>query len=306
MSHLLDTTLAAGRAVLAIVVALLGAGCAGMGGPVHERHEPLSAVAPAELADQAAARAGEACGTKLREQLMSGRATPGSCSALQSSAARATILHNGVRFGIVEHRQVELDRIRLRLGEARLCRGWPLPIEDDQGVVLHQRDAERAGCMLRPYRGQLVLTAVRADGERQQAALLEVDRDGVAIFEFAEVDASLRRATGKGLDDFSWLELGETGWAGTINLVRMRQFIADWHFVWAARGRGSVALFAERHAEHPRSDDARAMALEGRLERQRQDFEAVSEGTMTASAFLERHVWSPFRRAVEDLTVTAQ
>ena len=63
---------------------------------------------------------------------------------------------------------------------------------------------------------------------------------------------------------------------------------------------------AERHADHPRGPDADAMALEARIDRQRQDFDAVSEGKMTASAFLERHVWSPFRRAVEDLSVTAE
>ena len=128
---------------------------------------------------------------------------------------------------------------------------------------------------------------------------------GVVAFEFADVDAALRRTVGHGLDDYAWLELGETAWAGTLNLERMRTFLADWHFVWVARGRGSVALFAERHAEHPRGGDAQSMALEARLDRQRQDFDAVSEGKMSASAFLERHVWSPFRRAVEDLSLTA-
>ena len=298
--------LAAKRALFPALVGLMAAGCAGVGGPVHERHEPLSAVAPSELADQVAARAGETCGASLHDQLTTGLASPGDCNAVESSAARATILHNGVRFGIVDHRQVELDSVRLRLSEARLCRGWPLPLEGDQGVVLHQRDADRAGCIVRPYGGELELTAIDEDGQRHHAATVQVDRDGVATFEFAEVDANLRRNVGQGLDAYRWLELGETAWAGTINLERMRSFIADWHFVWVARGRGSAALFAERHADHPRGGDAEAMALEARLDRQRQDFDAVSAGEMTASAFLERHVWSPFRRAVEDLSVTAE
>ena len=297
------------RAVIPVLLGLLSSlssACAGMGGPVSVRHEPLSAVAPADLADQVAARAGETCGASLHEQLIVGLAEGGDCSAVESSAARATILHNGVRFGIVDHRRVELDQVRLRLSEARLCKGWPLPVDPDQGVVLNQNDADRAGCLVRPYAGQLELTAIDAKGQRHQAALLEVDRDGVVTFEFAAIDASLRRNVGQGLDAYQWLELGETAWAGTINLERMRGFLADWHFVWVARGRGSAALFAERHADHPRGPDADAMALEARIDRQRQDFDAVSEGKMTASAFLERHVWSPFRRAVEDLSVTAE
>lgn len=298
--------LAAKRAVISATLGLCASACAGMGGPVAERHEPLSAVAPTDLADQVAARAGDACAASLHDQLLTGQAIQGTCSAVESSAARATILHNGVRFGIVDHREVELDAVRLRLSEAKLCRGWPLPVDPGQGVVLHQRDADRAGCVVRPYKGELVLTAVDDAGNRHQAATLEVDRDGNVEFEFAEVDGSLRRNVGRGLDEYLWLELGETAWGGTINLQRLRSFTADWHFLWVARGRGSAALFAERHADHPRGADAQAMALEARLERQRQDFDAVSEGKMTASAFLDRHVWSPFRRAVEDLSLTAE
>lgn len=294
------------KAMIPAMLGFLASACAGMGGPLVERHEPLSAVAPSDLADQVAARAGEDCGEALRGQLLSGRAEAGACSAVESSAARVTILHNGVKFGIVDHRDVELDRVRLRLSEAGLCKGWPLPIDDDSGVVLHGRDADRAGCVVRPYRGSLVLTAIDAEGNRHQAAMLDVDRDGEVVFEFAAVDASLRRAVGHGLDAYAWLELGETAWAGTINLERMRGFIADWHFVWVARGRGSAALFAERHGGHARGADAQEMALQARLERQRQDFDAVAEGKMTASAFLERHVWSPFRQAVEELSVTAE
>lgn len=298
--------LTAKKAVISATLGLLAGGCAGTGGPIAQRHEPLSAVAPEGLADQVAARAGEECGASLRQQLVEGRLEPGTCSALESSAARVTILHNGVRFGVVEHRHVELDQVRLRLSEARQCHGWPLPTDASSGIVLHTRDAYRAGCSLRPYRGSLVLTAIDDQGNRHQAATFDVDKDGVVSFEFAAVDASLRRTVGQGLDAYTWLEVGETAWAGTINLAKLRSFMADWHFLWVARGRGSAALFAERHGEHPRGDDARQMALQGRLERQRQDFDAVSRGAMSASAFLERHVWSPFRSAVEASTLTAE
>ncbi|MBV1860726.1 MAG: hypothetical protein KUG77_20090 [Nannocystaceae bacterium] len=301
-----ETLVALKKAMIPAMLGFWASACAGMGGPLAQRHEPLSAVAPTDLVDQVVARAGKDCGEALRGQLLSGHDEPGTCSAVESVAARVTILHNGVKFGIVDHRDVELDRVRLRLSEAGLCKGWPLPIDDDAGVVLRGRDADRAGCVVRPYRGSLVLTAVDAEGNRHQADMLDVGKDGEVVFEFAALDASLRRAVGQGLDAYAWLELGETAWAGTINLERMRGFIADWHFVWVARGRGSAALFAERHAEHPHGADAQEMALQARLERQRQDFDAVAEGKMTASAFLERHVWSPFRQAVKELRVTAE
>ena len=68
-----------------------------------------------------------------------------------------------------------------------------------------------------------------------------------------------------------------------------------------SRGRGSAALFAKRHGEHPRRADAEAFAVEARVARQEEDFNAVAEGRMEPVAFLQRHVWSPFRRAVQAL-----
>ncbi len=289
----------------AFAVMASATGCAGVGGPIAQRVEPLSAVAPVDLADQVAERAGERCGGELRDQLLVGARATGDCDATEAGAARATILQNGVRFGIVSHRDVELDDVRLRLSEARLCRGWPLPLDADAGVVLHDRDAQNAGCLLRPYRGTLTITAVTRDGTRHVATVVEADRDGVADFEFADVDAALRRTFEQGLDAYDWLELGESAWAGTVNLDTLRGYLADWHYVWVARGRGSAALFAERHAEHPGGPNAAAFALEGRVDRQRRDYDAVAEGKMSATLFLERHVWSPFRRAVEDFSITA-
>lgn len=278
--------------------------CAGVGGPDGVRHEPLSAVAPTHLADEVAARSGADCSAEVREQLLEGRRSLGECDVVESAAARATILHDGVRFGVVAHQDVGLHGVRLRLSEARLCRGWPLPTDDDQGVVLNERDADRSGCLLRPYRGQLTLTAVDAEGNRHHAARVDVDRDGAVTFEYAAIDAELRRSLGRGLDAYVWLELGESAWAGTVNLDRLRSYLADWHFQWVAKGRGAPALFAARHDTHPRSADAQAYAVEVRVERQRQDYEAVTAGDMSASTFLERHLWSPYRAAVERLTVS--
>ncbi len=295
----------AGRGLVAgLLVGGLAAGCAGVGGPGLERTEPLSAVAPGHLADEVAQRSDDDCSQQLHEQLVAGRRVDGDCDATSSGAARATILQNGVRFGVVAHRDIALDRVRMRLSEARLCRGWPMPRDADDGIVLHDSDAQRSGCILRPYRGQLSITAVDARGQRHQALVVQADRDGVAAFEFSELDAALRATFDQGLDAYAWLELGESAWAGTLHLDRLRGYLADWHFVWVSKGRGSAALFARRHRSHPRGPDAAAYAVEARVVRQREDYDAVAQGRMSPSVFLERHVWSPFRRAVEGLRVT--
>jgi hypothetical protein len=187
----------------------------------------------------------------------------------------------------------------MRLSEAMLCRGWPLP--DAAGQVLHPTDAQRAGCVLRPYRGKVTVSAVSIDGARHDVLELTADRDGRVAFEFSEADAALRADTDVGLDGYARLELGASAWAGAVDLDKLRAFLADWHFAWVSRGRGSAALFARRHGEHPRTADAEAFAVEARVVRQEEDFHAVAEGRMEPVAFLQRHVWSPFRRAVQAL-----
>ena len=179
-----------------------------------------------------------------------------------------------------------------------------MPRSAEEGTVLHETDAERSGCVLRPYEGELSITAVDAEGRRHRALIVQASRDGVASFDFSEIDAALRATFSRGLDSYDWLELGETAWAGTVHLDRLRGYLADWHFVWVAKGRGSVGLFAERHPSHARGPDAKAYAVEARVVRQREDFVAVEAGKMSTSEFLEQHVWSPFRRAVEQLRVT--
>ncbi len=273
-------------------------GCAGQANRFAP-HEPLPAIAPRELAAEAAVRADDGCRVAVREQLRTGVRRPGACDATELEAARRVVTAHGVRFGVVDHRKVDLAKVRMRLSEAVLCRGWPLP--ETPGHALHPTDAQQAGCVLRPYRGRMKLTAVAHDGARRDVMELQVDRSGVVEFEFAELDAALRAAEQPGLDAWARLELGASAWAGAVDLVKLRAFLADWHFAWVSRGRGSAALFAKRHGAHPRRADAEAFAVEARVVRQEEDFNAVTEGRMEPVAFLQRHVWSPFRRAVQAL-----
>jgi hypothetical protein len=287
------------RWALGLLVVFVASGCAGRDRERFVRPEPLPAIAPRELVAEAAVRADDGCRSDLRRQLKTGARSLGECDATVSQAAARVVSAHGVRFGVVDHRKVELARVHLRVSEAVLCRGWPLP--DVAGRVLDTLDAQRAGCVLRPYRGKLTVSAVSNAGARRRVLELHADRDGLVGFEFSEIDAALRAETDVGLDAYARLEIGASAWAGTVDLAKLREFLADWHFAWVSRGRGSAALFAKRHGQHPRRADAEAFAVEARVVRQEADFHAVTQGRMEPVAFLQRHVWSPFRRAVQAL-----
>lgn len=201
--------------------------------------------------------------------------------------------------GVLEHRDVNLHRIRLQLGHGRACRLSELSDAAGDDGVLEGGEAGRAGCMVRLYRGVLPVYAVARGGtQREQVLTPRADGDGFVDLEFAEVDAVLAARGAGRLDDYERLELGTGAWAGTINLDRLRGFLSQWHYQWAKQGRGALGLFVARHPEHPKSTEAEAMVIQDRIARQERDYEKVKAGQMTASEFLERHVWSPFRRAV--------
>jgi hypothetical protein len=161
-------------------------------------------------------------------------------------------------------------------------------------------DVGRAGCRVRPYHGTVSIAAVGGDGSRVEGIMeLPTDRDGRIELAYADADASLRALGLGGLDGFARLELGRGAWAGTIDLNRLRRFLAQWHYRWVIRGRGHAGLLALRHREHEHASQMEALALEARMARQQNDYRAVLTGRMSASSFLERHVWSPFRHAVE-------
>lgn len=288
------TALLRARTLILAIAACVWVGC----GTAHRgAQEPLSWVAPEQLASELSARAGEHCAADLRRQVASGQREAGDCDAVTSTAARRLVLAHGVRFGIVDYRSVALTTANFRVSQAMLCHGWPLP--SAPGEVLRTADGNEAGCLMRPYTGDVAVVAVDRKGERHHVFALAADRDGMLRLEFSAVDAALRDSTTAGLDDYLWLELGQSAWVGTIDLDAFRGYLADWHFAWVSKGRGSAALFAKRHGAHPRGSQAQALAIQARVQRQERDFLAVVEGRMEPASFLRRHVWSPFRRAVE-------
>lgn len=261
--------------------------------------EPRSAAVPADMLGRAVTEVTGPCREVVQRELAEGIRGEPRCSEARAEAGRRLARRRPrPRFGAVDYRDVDLVRLRLRLNVAHGCRSWP--VHDPEALSLTSADVDRHGCRAHPYRGPITISAV-GDDERRRVLRLQTNRDGYVDVVFAELDAVLRAQGAGALDRYARVELGRDAWAGTIDLRRLRAFTADWHYRWVRRGRGSPALFAHRHGTHPRSDDARALAIEARIARQERDLAAVEAGRMSPRAFLERHIWSPFRRKVEQM-----
>jgi hypothetical protein len=277
-----------------LVLACVGAiGCAG------SRREPHTPVAAAAQIERARARAPARCREVIAAELAAGRRLDARCERDRLLATRSIVRDDRVVFGLVDRRSADLVGVRLSLAEARRCRGWPVrgPGRDRVG----EAEAARLGCRVAPYRGPVTVTAVARDGRRTRGPELATDRDGELVIDLAALDDELRADTGRGLDGYARLELGRDGWAGAVDLEALRRFRADYHLAWVRAGRGAPGLHAVLHPDHPRADVARALALEAQLARQQGDFAALGRGELTPAAFLDRHVWSPLRRAVEQM-----
>jgi hypothetical protein len=237
------------------------------------------------------------CRSEAERSLRGGRARH-DCAKKAMQASRRRLRHSPERFGVVLHRRVDLLGVRLVVAQASACREWPT---SSRSRILAEFDALAAGCRLRPYRGALALVVVDADGRRRETMRVHADREGVVRFRFADVDAAVRDGGLGTLDDWRALQAGHDSWAGRFDLVRLHGLLADYHLGWVRRGRGSPALFALRHPEHPRSQIAVDLAVEANLARQQRDFVAVERGVLPPAAFLDRYVWSPMRHSVESM-----
>ncbi len=202
-------------------------------------------------------------------------------------------------YGVVVHREIGLGGARFVLAVARACHERPEPAPPRD--VLLEVDADERRCRVRPYHGPVALSLRRADGRWWNDAIeLATDDEGRMFARYADLDRALVRQ-GARLDEFTAFQVGQGGWAGTYDLVRLRGVQADLHAQWVQRGRGSPGLFAARHVEHPSAAIAQELAVEARLARQERDFAAVQRGELGAAAFLDRHVWSPLRHRVASL-----
>ena len=294
------------RRILAAVVVIgasaapRGAGASETTGPrprIGAPGEPRAFAPHADELAQMLADVEPVCRDDAERSLRGGQARH-ACVKAAMSASRRRLRRTPERFGVVIHRKVDLAGVRLVVAQASACREWPT---SSRSRILAEFDALAAGCRLRPYRGALALVVVGADGRRAETLRVRADREGVVRFRFADLDLALRDRGLGTLDDWTALQAGHDGWAGRFDLVRLHGLLADWHLSWVRRGRGSPALFALRHPEHPLSQVAVDLAVEANLARQERDYVAVERGMLPPATFLDRYVWSPMRHSVESM-----
>jgi hypothetical protein len=257
------------------------------------------AVSPERAAEALAAVDADAgCAETLAAEFERGVAGSRCDHIREPARARLDRMEPKARFGWLEQRKIDLRRLRLILGEARRCRTWPL-LEPGE-TVLWGKQVREARCNRQRFEGALPVVGVTAAGERVPAFEAEI-ANGVFELDYARLDRRLRLEGHGGLDAFDRLELGTGAWAGTVDLVRLRQFLADWHYRWVQMGRGVPGLFVARNPEHVSADSGRALATEARLARQEHDYLAVASGDLSPLAFLDRHLWSPYRSSVRSI-----
>jgi hypothetical protein len=236
-----------------------------------------------------------ACRSSVRAALEVGESVDTCARASAKAQRRVAIREPGARYGTVDGQKVDLRQMRLVLGEARSCARRPLRRMGES--VVRGAVARQAGCAIRPYEGPIEIAGIDEKGVRSERVLVLAARSGVLLLDFARVDHLLRRGGRTGLDVFDRLELGRDGWAGTVNLERLREFQAAWHTKWVEDGRGSPGLLV--HARPPTDPFlAETLSVEARLGREERDYLEVARGALSPAAFLDRHIWSPYRASV--------
>ena len=198
--------------------------------------------------------------------------------------------------GWVRTQNVDLVGIRAQIELAHRCRYTPKLAPDSR--VLRYREIRAAECRTRPYDGDLTLFVRAEGGSLRPLATRWTVEAGKLDLRFSDLERLLREA---GLSDASEIELGRDGWAGRVNLAPLRELLASWHLHWIGKGRGSAALYVAAHPQDPKVDEVRALAVEAQLARQEADYLAVSRGELSPRAFLDRHLWSPYRLSVREM-----
>ena len=199
----------------------------------------------------------------------------------------------------VRTQDVDLVGVRARLEVASSCRYRPEPAPGSS--VLRRQQIDAANCRTRLYSGAIALTGVHRSGTRVRLPERVRVKDGQLFLSFA----SVRQLLGPdGLETYEVIELGEGAWAGRINLASLRRLMSSWHLHWIAQGRGAASLFVAAHPQTPEAAKVHPLVVEAQLARQEADYLAVSRGSLSPRAFLERHLWSPYRVSVREMCMT--
>ncbi len=156
-------------------------------------------------------------------------------------------------------------------------------------------------CSIRRLSGVLVVELVDREGKRLQILEVEPTAESHHVIRYGEVDAALRHRGLRPLREWSRIDLGEGGWAGSVDLEVVRRESRESYSRWVTRGRGVAALFVIRYPDHLDADELRRRAQADRLLRQERDYQAVMRREMTPRRFLDRYPFSRFHRAVRAL-----
>ena len=261
--------------MFALAAALLTVSPAGDARARSRRDAPRTAKADPEARERASYAVTGPCRKKVLDELTTGRRLEAQCDADRRKAGRAAVRF-GMQFGYVASRDVDLRGLRIVVGRAVACRTWPL--RETEASVLRKPDIDAAGCRTRRIKQAVPLTVIREDGERFEAVTtVEPDGGGRIVVSYGALDLELRAAGLGTLYDFARIEVGQGGWAGVVDLARLREFRANWHLRWIRAGRGAPGLFAARHAEHPGAELARKLQREAATPEARPEAQSVPD-----------------------------
>ncbi|HGG56689.1 MAG TPA: hypothetical protein ENK31_02705 [Nannocystis exedens] len=300
--------------MLAVLIGVLWGlvgGLAGFGGvrsvAAKSTDTPRRSVVSGALADIAlrALPAGDRCRELLRGELLSGeysvsvsasRSTGDGCDRARSRVYGRLARRMRPIFGIVERREESFAGVSVVLSSAKGCRRWLL--REPGRRELSQISARRMQCSVRRLRGVLAVELVDREGERVRVLEVEPTADDHYVVRYGEVDAALRYRGLRPLREWSRIDLGEGGWAGSIDLEVVRRQLREGHSRWIARGRGVPGLFVVKYPNHIDADEFRLRAQAERALREERDYQAVMRGEMTPRRFLDRYPFSRFSGAI--------
>jgi hypothetical protein len=276
-----------------------GAGCLAAAGSSPGGGGPVRSCYPRCVRIALRVASGRRRGIRLARSLATGSAIVGlvGCSSTQLRTDRlGERMESGRLHGWVRTQSVDLVGVRARLELASSCRATPQPLPGT--TVLRSADIMAARCRTRLFSGEIALTAITPQGDRTPLPGRVQVRGGQFSLSFTTLE---QLAPPGGLGDYSFVEIGAGAWAGSINLESLRSLEASWHRHWVTRGRGSASLYVAAHPESPELGEVRALVVEAQLARQEADYLAVGRGELSARGFLDRHLWSPYRRSVREM-----
>lgn len=242
---------------------------------------------------QVLTRVDDECAERLGEEFRVGQRLSDECNASREMIAETLAKEVPARFGVLEQQLVDLHAMSFIFSEASECERWPLRVAGHH--VLSVAAAKQSGCRVDRLEGEIVLTVMDIHGVRHEHVLDLPVHKGRLRLEVAALDRLLRARGFHGIDELRYLEFGERGWGGWVNVQKLRTIRTSLHWQWVAAGRGSPELLLARHPDQSFAEPARVMVDAVQRQRHADDYAALQRGELPLAAFLWRHPTSPYR-----------